>query len=223
MALDGVAWVALGVSILVGSLVMWAIGCRADRLWLAVAAPWARYRLKPSSGTAGRGTENSPKHPMSRFDVRCCSFRVGDKWPAQLLSRGRVYRCLTPLLAACVCVRGQRCVVLTGTCGAAACLLAPTITIVVIVATHGNTAVGPALLAVAAAIITAYSILTWHARDWVLGLKPVAPTTLGKWLHHTFASVRAALAAAAVLFVMYLLWAVFRYVTRCQGGARCLC
>ena len=141
----------------------------------------------------------------------------------------RVFVCVCVCAFVCDCVRvcrlcvracccwAQRTIIVVGCLLVATMLVSPTITTIVIIATlDSSSSAGPALVALISALMTVFAMFIWHARSWVFGLRPVAPTAFGRLLHRWFASVRLTLMFAVALFFVFLLWAALRFVFYCQ-------
>ena len=163
-------------------------------------------------------------------------FMRGGLWQ----TRGFVCACLSACLCASACARlcvtvrvcrlcvracccwAQRTIIVVGCLVVATMLVSPTITTIAIIATlDSSSSAGPALVALISALVTVFTMLTWHARSWVFGLRPVAPTALGRLLHRWLASVRLTLMFAVALFFVFLLWAALRFVFCCQQRSPC--
>ena len=122
-----------------------------------------------------------------------------------------------PAVCAFMLLLRQRTIIVVGCLLVATMLVSPTITTIVIIATlDSSSSAGPALVALISALMTVFAMFIWHARSWVFGLRPVAPTAFGRLLHRWFASVRLTLMFAVALFFVYLLWAALRFVFYCQ-------
>ena len=127
-----------------------------------------------------------------------------------------------PAVCAFMLLLRQRTIIVVGCLLVATMLVSPTITTIVIIATlDSSSSAGPALVALISALVTVFTMLTWHARSWVFGLRPVAPTALGRLLHRWLASVRLTLMFAVALFFVFLLWAALRFVFCCQQRSPC--
>ena len=216
MAFKAAAWAALVVSILLSGLGMFVVRSRVDRLWLTVAAYVAKRRNRNAAVTT--------------FDVRTLASVVA---AAAAASRGHSRACETTLsrgdcgwfvwetrrVRRCVCLylwlaAAQRAIIVVGCLVVATMLVSPTITTIAIVVTlDSSSSAAPALMALISALMTVFAMLTWHARSWVYGLRPVAPTAFGRLLHRWLASVRLTLMFAVALFFVYLLWAALLFVS----------